>query len=418
MQDKDARKALTNTKKPKRIGTVHFVTDGTDGVSLEIQKRKRALESFGHKVFLIDNYAIPFLDIYSTPFYSALNSRYFKQQSIGQIINNIKRDTLTAFKSFYKLLNTLKLDLLYVHNLFSLPIIPAASLGLYKAIKKLGLKTIAVDHDFWDTRSYFEARLQSVWKKFPIKSKFIWHQVINSLDKHKLEQKGFTNVVIRHDIWDDSIVNLDKTKILRLKKRFNKRTIFLVATRIIPRKAIQNAILFVHYFNRLRLQNIPPGVLVLSNPKDKDDNYYKKLLHLAQKLKVAIYENTKPKYFWDFYQIADVILYPTLLEGFGNQFLEAMYFKKPTVVFEYQVFRHDIKPKGFKVYTLGHKYYTKDTLQFALESKVRQAVKELIKDWGLYKYAEHNFKLLNKYFGEEALLRFLKEDLGGFGDAN
>ena len=32
---------------------------------------------------------------------------------------------------------------------------------------------------------------------------------------------------------------------------------------------------------------------------------------------------------WDIYPHADFITYPSLLEGFGNAFLEAIYFKKP-----------------------------------------------------------------------------------------
>lgn len=40
--------------------------------------------------------------------------------------------------------------------------------------------------------------------------------------------------------------------------------------------------------------------------------------------------------------------YPSLYEGFGNAFLEAVYFGKPVVVNSYAVYARDIDPLGFK----------------------------------------------------------------------
>jgi len=40
---------------------------------------------------------------------------------------------------------------------------------------------------------------------------------------------------------------------------------------------------------------------------------------------------------WDCYAYSSVVLYPSLWEGFGNQFLEAVFAKKPIVSYEYPV---------------------------------------------------------------------------------
>ena len=40
--------------------------------------------------------------------------------------------------------------------------------------------------------------------------------------------------------------------------------------------------------------------------------------------------------------------YPSYYEGFGNAFLEAVYFRKPVVVNTYAVYARDIDPLGFK----------------------------------------------------------------------
>ncbi len=58
--------------------------------------------------------------------------------------------------------------------------------------------------------------------------------------------------------------------------------------------------------------------------------------------------NGKGKYsLWDLYPYADFITYPSLYEGFGNAFLEAVYFKKPILINRYATFVRDIEPLGF-----------------------------------------------------------------------
>jgi len=49
----------------------------------------------------------------------------------------------------------------------------------------------------------------------------------------------------------------------------------------------------------------------------------------------------------DIYPHADLVTYPSTFEGFGNAFLEAVYFKKPIVVNKYSIYTYDIEPKGF-----------------------------------------------------------------------
>jgi len=42
------------------------------------------------------------------------------------------------------------------------------------------------------------------------------------------------------------------------------------------------------------------------------------------------------------------VTYPSFYEGFGNAFLEAVYFRKPVVVNTYAVYARDINPLEFK----------------------------------------------------------------------
>ena len=50
---------------------------------------------------------------------------------------------------------------------------------------------------------------------------------------------------------------------------------------------------------------------------------------------------------WDVYPYADFITFPSLYEGFGNAFIEAVYFKKPILINRYATFVRDIEPLGF-----------------------------------------------------------------------
>ncbi len=51
---------------------------------------------------------------------------------------------------------------------------------------------------------------------------------------------------------------------------------------------------------------------------------------------------------WDAYLHADFVTYPSLYEGFGNAFLETIYFRLPLLVNRYPIYKTDIAPLGFK----------------------------------------------------------------------
>ena len=86
--------------------------------------------------------------------------------------------------------------------------------------------------------------------------------------------------------------------------------------------------------------------------------------------------------------------YPSEFEGFGNAFLEAIYFKKPIVVNNYSIFSTDIKPKGFKVIEFDE-YITDQTIANTLELLNNEELKN--------NYVNTNFELAKKYFSYEVL---------------
>ena len=85
----------------------------------------------------------------------------------------------------------------------------------------------------------------------------------------------------------------------------------------------------------------------------------------------------------DIYPHADLVTYPSLVEGFGNAFLEAIYFSKPIMVNNYSIYSTDIKPKGFKVIEMDD-FISSSTIKYA--QKVLDSP-EMIKDMTETNYA-------------------------------
>ena len=130
----------------------------------------------------------------------------------------------------------------------------------------------------------------------------------------------------------------------------------LQPTRIIRRKGIEKAIQLVKELRDSRYK------LVISHEAgDEGFEYLEWLKDYALESSVDLRMiatqisdpwngngNYRKKYtLWDIYSSADFITYPSFYEGFGNAFIEAIYFKKPILINRYATFVRDIEPKDF-----------------------------------------------------------------------
>jgi mannosylglucosylglycerate synthase len=101
----------------------------------------------------------------------------------------------------------------------------------------------------------------------------------------------------------------------------------------------------------------------------------------------------------DVYPQADLVTYPSSIEGFGNAFLEAIYYKRPIVVNNYSIYEADIKPKGFKVVEFDG-YISERTLE---ETRYVLNHPDVTAE-----ESEHNFELARRYYSYTMLERRLK----------
>jgi len=101
----------------------------------------------------------------------------------------------------------------------------------------------------------------------------------------------------------------------------------------------------------------------------------------------------------DIYPQADLITYPSSSEGFGNAFLEAVYYRRPIVVNNYSIYEVDLKPKGFSVIEFNG-FIDEATLE-----NVRHCLNhpEETESW-----ADKNYLLARRYFSYSVLRRRLR----------
>lgn len=117
---------------------------------------------------------------------------------------------------------------------------------------------------------------------------------------------------------------------------------------------------------------------------------------------------------WDAYAHADLISYPSIVEGWGNQFIEAIFAKKPVFVFEYPVFKADIKKEGYKYISLGSTFKRVGWEAKISRNKLRQASDDTIATLLNQKTKQilnKNWQIGKKYHGKKTMIKLLKKTI-------
>jgi glycosyltransferase involved in cell wall biosynthesis len=101
----------------------------------------------------------------------------------------------------------------------------------------------------------------------------------------------------------------------------------------------------------------------------------------------------------DVYPYADLVTFPSLLEGFGNAFLEAVYYRRPIFMNNYTIYSIDIKPKGFQAVEFNG-FITAETIKH---------VQKILSDPKTVKeMTEHNYELGKQFYSFTVLERQLQ----------
>jgi mannosylglucosylglycerate synthase len=406
-----------------KIGFISFRFAGTDGVSLEVAKWAAVLEEMGHSCYYFAgvcdrprerSLVVPDA-FYQEPEVLAYHQAFFSRttRTAGETawIETRRAHFREQLRQFVV---RFQLDLLIPQNVLAIPLNIPLALAISDLIAETGLPTIAQHHDLaWERKRFLVNGVNDYLSAaFPPDLPSIRHVVINSLAQRQLAWRRGLNAMLLPNVMDFETPPLppddyaaDARQALELA---DDELLILQPTRVISRKGIEHALELVARLGR-------KARLVISHASgDEGDAYEQRLRQYAGLLgarvlfvseiigetRGATADGRKIYSLADIYPHADFVTYPSLIEGFGNAFLEAIYFRKPLLVQRYDVYAADIGPKGFQVVEFDE-YLTEETVT---------AVRQLLDNPQLTAVmVEHNYRLAVEHYGYATLRRCLQQ---------
>lgn len=343
-----------------RIGFVGTRFAGLDGVSLEAAKVAHVLRGDGHEIVWfageLDSEFSPGVEVplarFDTPENLALQDECFgvhhtPAAAFALIEERAARleGALRAFIADYAV------DTLVVQQAMAIPMQLPLGVALAR-LAQSGIPMVAHHHDFaWERERFSPNGVAPILETaFPPVSPNLKHVVINSIAQRELaDQRGAGSTVLPNVMDFESPPSMGDSEAFRRYADLSpSHTVLLQATRIIPRKSIE---LVLELAAKL---DDPTVAVVVTHPElDEGVDYADHLVRRAAELGVDF--RMKPvggagqPTLADAYAAADLVTYPSRIEGFGNALLEAIYYRCPVLINRYPVYRADIEPKGLSL---------------------------------------------------------------------
>jgi glycosyltransferase involved in cell wall biosynthesis len=408
--------------KVKNVGFISTRIAGTDGVSLELEKWANVFEKFGLNCFFFAG------ELDRPPERSYLvEEAHFTHPDIRDVYQKsfgvVWRDRAVSKKIYqlaiklkdaiYKFVEKFDIDLLIPQNALTIPLNIPLGIAATEFIAETNFRTLAHHHDFYWERDRFMVNAVGDYLNmaFPPVLPSIEHIVINSVADAQLSLRTGISAHIIPNVMDfdhppppPDEYTLDVKKALGIEA---DELFVLQPTRVVQRKGIEHAIELIHRLGR-------KAKLVISHASgDEGYDYEQRLIEYSRLMKVntifvseiideqrgTTTDGRKIYTLKDVYPYADLVTYPSTFEGFGNAFLETIYFKKPIVVNTYSIYIKDIKPKGFSVVEIDG---------FVTEKAVEQTKQILDNPLLCQEMVDHNYQLGKQYFSYTVLERILR----------
>jgi hypothetical protein len=370
----------------KNIGFVSTRFAGTDGVSLESSKWADILQQSGHRCFwfagALDRKPDYSLHVPEAHFQTEqnqwINARVFGQKGRKQPVTQAIHDLRSHLKfKLHEFIKQFDIDLLIAENVLTIPLHVPLGLALTETVAETQLPTIAHHHDFYWERVRFSVNAVSDYIRmaFPPNLNNIRHVVINSAAQEQLAHRtGIASTII------PNVLDFENPpKVGRKRKEVFRQSIGLEPE---DRMILQPTRIGIEFAIELvkELKNDRNKLVISHEAGDEGFEYAEWLKEYAcehgvdlRLVSIHIADpwngngNKGGKYsLWDVYPYADFITYPSLYEGFGNAFLEAIYFKKPMLINRYANFVRDIEPLGFDLAVMDG-FLSKKTVQSVID---------------------------------------------------
>ena len=398
---------------PKRIGFISTRIAGTDGVSLEIAKWTEVLERIGNHCFYIAGECdrptermrlIPELH-FKHPEIAKINEQCFGQEyRTLETSKKIHEITWKIKKQIHTAIHDLGLNLMIMENCLAIPMNIPLGEAILETMMEIKIGCIGHHHDFYWERERFlvnavEDYLQAA---FPPALSRMQHVVISMPAAREFSRRiGLPCRVV------PNVMNFDEPpapaddysrEFRNALELHSDDFLILQPTRVVHRKGIEHSIELIRQLDDPRCK-----LVITHSSGDEGQAYARRIRRYARLLgvKVIFAEHLIAKQrgtgeagqkqftAWDAYQQADFVTYPSTFEGFGNAFIEALYFKKPILCNRYAIYRTDIEPCGFKV-CLMDGFLTDDVVNH---------VRRILSDSSYRRdMVEHNYEVAHHYF--------------------
>jgi glycosyltransferase involved in cell wall biosynthesis len=416
---------MDNTKYFGQVKNVGFVSTrlaGTDGVSLETAKWEHVFEQEGFNCFYFAgeldrppdqsyfaaeaHFTHPEIDKIQSEVFGVSLRKRSTTEKIHQLARKLKDDLYSFIEKF-------DIDLIIPQNALTIPMNIPLGLAITQVIMETGLPTIAHHHDFYWERDRFMTN--GVWDylrmAFPPDLPSMDHVTINSFANAQLALRcGVAGNVIPNvmDFENPPPPPDDYTSDVRQALGIQDDELFILQpTRVVARKGIEMAIELVSRLGK-------KAKLVISHASgDEGDDYQNRLKEYSEFLNVntifvddvideqrgSTKDGRKIYTLSDIFPHCDLVTYPSTFEGFGNAFMEAVYFHKPIVVNRYSIYTKDIKPRGFRAIELDG---------YVTAAAVKET-KEILENPNLCEeIVDHNYEIGKHFFSFSVLRRLLK----------
>jgi len=421
---------LTRSAKIERIGFVSTRFQGTDGVSMETVKWRAALERMDYECFFFsgqsdweaDRSMVVAEAFFGHPLIVDIQERCFGTTVRSEgLSGEIQAIRFRLKRALYDFTENFNIHLLIVENALTIPMNIPLGLAITEFIAETGIPTIAHHHDFaWERQRFAVNGVEDyLAMAFPPRLHTINHVVINTEGRRQLSYRcGLSSIVIPN-VFD---FHSQPPELDEYGRGFRQdlgvaddEVLLLQPTRMIARKGIEHAIELAG-----RLKDKKAKLLISHQERDEGSDYYHRTMDYAALLGVDVIvkpeligaergrtETGAKRYsLWDCYLNADFVTYPSTYEGFGNAFLEAVWFRKPILVNRYSIFQTDIEPVDFDVVMMDS-YVTPETVESVrIILDTPEAVQIM---------TAKNFELGKRFFSLELLQQRLQQVMMNFG---
>lgn len=410
---------------PERIGFLSTRFAGTDGVSLESAKWAEVLWQDEHTSYwyggILDrsrgvSMCVPEA-YFGHPENEWINQRIWGHTHRAPEVTRRIHNLAEYLKgTLYEFIKAFDISVLLVQNALTIPMHLPLGLAITEFLAETTMPAIAHHHDFYWERSRFQVNNVPDFldMAFPPKDILLQHVVINQAAREELAlRKGIASMLVPNvfDFCNPSGApdeySLDVRSAIGIEP---EDKLILQPTRIVPRKGIEHSITLVKRLNDSRCK------LVISHAAgDEGNDYPEQIAELAESEGVDLRffghrvgdrrhingDGEKMYVLHDLYPHADLVLYPSIYEGFGNALLEAFYFKVPIVVNRYPVWVRDIEPKGFRVPIMDG---------FVNRAVVAESARLLEDSAYREQMVTHNYELAKRFYGYP-ILRYCLQTL-------